>query len=123
MNCGRKARDEDLFCMECGMRLQAEGARIENPCLPAVSCTVQTAERKTPLGKAWFVVACIGILLSFFGGIAIPVCAAGVVGALIEYFKNKKEKCKTDPYTVWAMTVGGLGVLLSALFLLVTLFL
>lgn len=123
MNCGRKACDKDLFCMECGMRLSGREARREEPCLPAVSCTAKTAERKTALGKAWFVVACIGALLCFFGGIAIPVCAAGTVGAIIEYVKNKKEKCKTDPYTVWAMSVGGAGVLLSTLFLLVTLFL
>lgn len=122
MNCGRKACDEDLFCMECGMRLETEGVRIENPCAPALSCAEQTLEKKTARETAWFIVSCIGILLSFFGGIAIPVCAVGAVGALIECLKNKEEK-KVSFSLIGAMTVGALGFLLSVVFLLVTLFL
>lgn len=116
-NCGKKFKDGETFCPECGAAPQGTTpppiSNVENYAAPTSQSTVQKAPYNT-MCITGFVISCISLFLSFWGLVGIAGTIISVIG--LNTCKQKNENGKA--LAIFGIVFGAFSILYAFIMIL-----
>lgn len=115
-NCGKQIDDGAMFCPECGTRM-IQGQEQVHSAEPMYRQQATSNAKLNIMAIIGFVIACVSLLLNFWGIVGIVALVFSVVGLVQVSGGNGKGK----GFAIAGIAVGGFSVLYGVIAILILL--